>query len=313
MQFPDTLPTPLNSIRDAIRYCSSQMNLHQVYFGHGTTDSFAEACSLVLQAVQQDPCCHYSLFEFLLDAQLTEDESSLIMTWLSQRINQRCPLPYITQTAWFAGHAFFVDQRVLIPRSPFAELIHRQFDSFLSTSPSAILDLCCGGGCIGIAAAQAFDDATVHLIDIDSDALDVAQINIDAYGLDERVMTIQSDVLSTILQHSSLCPETGYDLILANPPYVDAQDMQDLPSEYHHEPSTALASGADGLDLTRQILQQAQDVLAEQGWLFIEVGNSMLAFEQYFDGLDYEWCELKQGGHGILAVDKNALNEFFSN
>lgn len=312
MQFPDTLPNPLNSIRDAIRYCSSQMNLHQVYFGHGTSDSFAEACSLVLQAIQQDPCCDQSLFEFLLDAVLTEDEQQVIMAWLAQRINQRCPLPYITQTAWFAGQAFYVDQRVLIPRSPFAELILKQFDSFLAASPTAILDLCCGGGCIGIAAAQAFDDATVHLIDIDSDALEVAQMNIDAYGLDDRVMTIQSDVLATILTTPSLCPESGYDLILANPPYVDAQDMDDLPPEYHHEPSLALASGDDGLDLTRRILQQAQHVLADNGWLFIEVGNSMLAFDQHFHALAYEWCELKQGGHGILAVNRDALREFFS-
>jgi ribosomal protein L3 glutamine methyltransferase len=210
-------------------------------------------------------------------------------------------VPYLTGEAWFAGMPFYVNPSVLIPRSPIAELIERGFYPWAHTPPERVLDLCCGGGCIGIACANYLPDTRVDLADISSDALVVAEDNIRRYGLEERVSCYQGDLFSAL-------PEGRcYDLIVCNPPYVDAADMASLPAEYLHEPVLALAAGKDGLDLLRVILAQAADYLNEQGILIVEVGNSWQALEQAFPHLPFMWFEFERGGHGVFLLDRAQL------
>lgn len=293
----------LDTFADWLRFSISQMQRHSVYFGHGTDNVWDEAMQLVLSALALPTALSEQQVQLLRDAKVTEDEANLMKAWLWRRTMEQTPLPYLTQTAWFANKPFYVDERVLIPRSPFAELIDNRFTPYLDkqSSPHAILDMCTGSACIAIALALAFEDAAVDAVDIDTDALDVASINIEQYQLEERVYPIQSDVYSALSGHK-------YDLIIANPPYVDAEDMADLPDEFHHEPEHALASGYDGLDLTVEILKGAVDHLNDDGWLFVEVGNSEVHVAERFDALELSWCELHRGGSGIFAISKRQLD-----
>ena len=202
---------------------------------------------------------------------------------------------------------FYVDERVLIPRSPFAELISNRFTPWLvePNSVNRILDLCTGSGCIAIALAQAFEQAQVDAVDISYEALEVTDININDYMLSDRVLPIQSDVFSGVEGQK-------YDLIVANPPYVDAEDMADLPREFHHEPELGLASGHDGLDVTRTILSEASNHLTDNGLLFVEVGNSMVHMDALYPNAPFEWIEFEQGGLGVFVISKKQLDEYFS-
>jgi ribosomal protein L3 glutamine methyltransferase len=218
-------------------------------------------------------------------------------------VQTRLPLPYLTHQAWFCDLPFYVDERVLIPRSPFAELINNQFVPYVK-EPLRILDLCTGGGCIAIALAHAFPEAQVDALDISQDALDVAQINIEEHGLVERVFPIKSDLLEQV-------EGQVYDLMVCNPPYVDAEDMDDLPAEFRHEPALALAAGDDGLDLVEKILKAAAMNLSANGWLFVEVGNSIVHFAQRFPDLDIELIDFDAGGEGIFVVSRATLAGYF--
>ena len=200
---------------------------------------------------------------------------------------------------------FYVDERVLIPRSPFAELIQNEFAPFVESTPANILDMCTGGACIAIALAHAYPEAQVDAVDISTDALEVADINIQEHGLSHRVYPIQSDLFSSLAGQK-------YDLIVTNPPYVDAEDMADLPEEYHHEPELALAAGDDGLDLVDIMLKEAPTYLNDGGWLFVEVGNSEVHMSERFSGLEVIWLEFENGGSGIFAVRKDTLVQYFS-
>jgi ribosomal protein L3 glutamine methyltransferase len=242
----------------------------------------------------------------LMHARLTSTEKNRLAELIAERINDCTPVPYLTNTAWFAGMPFYVDERVLIPRSPFAELINNRFAPWLEepSSVTRILDLCTGSACIAIALAQAFEDAQVDAVDISYEALEVADINISDYMLNDRVLPIQSDVFSGV-------PGQKYDLIVANPPYVDAEDMADLPREFHHEPELGLASGHDGLDVTRTILAEAAEHLTDNGLLFVEVGNSMVHMEELYPGAPFEWIEFEQGGLGVFVISKQQLVNYF--
>ncbi len=290
----------LNSILDYIRYAISEFNQHDVYYGHGTDNAWQEAHRLVFTALSlplnlssQDQQTFYA-------CKITESEKQQICEWIQERCEKGVPLPYLTEQAWFAGMPFYVDERVLIPRSPFAELIDKGFAPYLTTPPKIILDMCTGSACIAIALAHHFEQAQVDAVDIDTDALDVASINIEQYQLEERVFPMQSDLFENL-------GEQQYDLIVVNPPYVDAQDMHDLPREYLHEPVAALASGDDGLDLTVALLKQASKHMSDDAWLFVEVGNSEVNFTQRFNELSVSWCELTLGGSGIFAINKSQL------
>lgn len=282
----------LFTLRDYIRWALSEFHRHQVFFGHGHVSAWDEASQLVLNAVDlpwdTDPA--------VLDARLTPAERIRVLDFLRQRTEARRPLPYITGEAWFMGLPFHVDERVLIPRSPIAELIEQGFEPWLRPGPvERILDLCTGSGCIGIACAFAFPEAEVDLADISAEALDVAQKNIARHKLEDRVNACCGDLFEAV-------GDERYDLIVSNPPYVDADDLASMPAEYGHEPALALGSGADGLDITRRILRDAADHLSEDGLLVVEVGNSEVHLMSSQPELPLMWVELERGGNGVFVI-----------
>ncbi|MGB1238069.1 MAG: 50S ribosomal protein L3 N(5)-glutamine methyltransferase [Pseudomonadales bacterium] len=287
----------LETLRDFIRLCASQMKAHQVYMGHGHVSEIEEARQLVLAAVNLP----WDSEEWLLDARLLDAEKERALSFIERRVIAREPLPYIIKEAWFMGMPFHVDERVLVPRSPIAQLIETQFSPFLRPGPlDRVLDLCTGSGCIGIACAYAFEEAQVDLADISEDALVVAQQNIERHALEDQVRALHSDVFSGV--------EGRYDLIVSNPPYVDRDDVASMPAEYHHEPEIALGSGDDGLDLCKQILAQACDYLTEDGLLVVEVGNSEVHLMTQFPEVPFTWVDLPGGGNGIFAITAAELS-----
>lgn len=286
----------LKTVRDWLRFAVSRFSAGEVYCGHGTDNLWDEAVQLVMQTL------HLPMMDNVqyLDARLTKAERETVLERIERRVNGRVPVPYLTGEAWFMGLPFEVDERVLIPRSPIGEFLLEEGGPWLNGKPvERILDLCSGSGCIGIAAAWQFPDARVDLADISSGARDIAERNIERHGLADRVSAIESDLFSAL--------EGPYDLILANPPYVDAKDMADLPEEYRHEPELGLAAGADGLVLMERILRQASSYLPPDGVLVGEVGNSQPALEAAFPGLPFTWLAFENGGHGVFVLDAEAL------
>lgn len=291
----------LITIRDYIRFGVSALRLHDVHLGHGSNDPFAEATALVLQTLGLD----WSADAEILDAKLLPSERRAVVELIRRRVNERTPLGYLLNLAYFAGLPFYVDERVLVPRSPIAELIAGRFQPWLAVEPQRVLDLCTGSGCIAIAVATEFPEALVDAADISMDALSVASVNVEHHDLLERVNLIESDVFSKL-------PGQRYDLIVSNPPYVDAEDMADLPPEFEKEPELGLASGRDGLDLTRRILAEAADHLTDDGVLVVEVGNSQWALEQSFPDVPFEWVEFENGGQGVFVLSAAQCREFQS-
>lgn len=294
----DQLAAELISIRDYIRWGMSELLRGGAYFGHGTDNAYDEALQLVLHCLKLP----LDLPQTMLDARLTRDERLLILETFETRVDSRVPLPYLTGEAWFAGLPFCVDERVLIPRSPIAELIEAGFEPWLGgREPLRILDLCTGSGCIGIACAYAFPDAEVVLSDLSADALAVAQANIDRHGLGDRVQAVQSDLFAGLAGQR-------FDLIVSNPPYVDATDLAEMPSEYRHEPELALAAGEDGLTIVRRMLSEARHHLHEDGLLVVEVGNSAPALEAAYPSVGFTWIEFQRGGDGVFALTAAELD-----
>src|SRR5690606_14479252 len=228
----------------------SRFHAEDLFFGHGTDNSWDEARLLVLGALHLP----FDIADSYLDCRLEDDEHEAVQQLLRRRIDERIPAAYLLGEAWFAGLAFIVDARVLVPRSPLAEQIQRRFRPWLAKEPARILDLCTGSGCIGIACAYEFPEAEVVLADLSFEALEVANQNIERHSLDERVYTVQGDGFDGL-------PKQRFDLIVSNPPYVDAEDFADMPAEYQHEPELGLACGEDGLDLVRRMLAEAADHL----------------------------------------------------
>ena len=268
------------------------------FYGHGTDNAWDEAVQLVLPTLYL-PLDIPSEVRF---SRLTSSERLRIVERVIRRINERTPVAYMTNKAWFCGMEFFVDERVLVPRSPIGELIENGFEPFLAESPTRIMDLCTGSGCIGIACAHAFPEAEVDLVDISTDALEVAEQNIQDHGLEQQVIPLRSDLLRDV-------PKDQYDLIVTNPPYVDQEDMNSLPDEFRHEPELGLAAGTDGLKLVRRILANAPDYLKENGVLICEVGNSMIHMEEQYPNIPFTWIEFENGGHGVFMMTREQLLE----
>lgn len=287
----------LLTVRDWIRWGATQFNKSELFFGHGTDNPWDEAVQLVLWVTRMP----WQQLEQIADTRLTTDEKQQLIELYRQRIEERLPAPYITGVAYFAGLDFQVTRDVLIPRSPIAELIEQGFEPWLTEEPLRILDLCTGSGCIGIACAVAFPGAVVELSDISPEALKVAQLNIEKHQLQEQASVLQSDLFGNVTH--------TYDLIVSNPPYVDAEDMNALPQEFQVEPRLALESGADGLDFTRRLLREAETYLNDNGLLVVEVGNSWLALEQAYPAVPFTWLELEHGGHGVFVMTKAQLVE----
>ncbi|WP_304640520.1 50S ribosomal protein L3 N(5)-glutamine methyltransferase [Pseudomonas sp.] len=289
----------LSTIRDLIRWGVSRFHEAGLYFGHGTDNAWDESRLLVLHAL----FLPWETPGDYLDCRVTESEREGVIDLLQQRIDRRIPAAYLTGHARFAGLDFVVDERVLVPRSPIAELIAKRFEPWLECDPERVLDLCTGSGCIGIACAQVFPESEVVLADLSMDALAVAEQNIELHQLHDRVETRWSDGFDGM-------PGERFDLIVSNPPYVDAEDMADLPEEFQHEPEMGLACGADGLDLVRRILQEAADYLTDNGVLVVEVGNSMVHVIAEWPEVDFEWVEFRHGGHGVFVLSAEQCRRY---
>lgn len=294
----DEAVNELATVNDMMRWAVSHFNGAGLFYGHGTDNAWDEAVQLVLPTIHLPPY----ISEEIRTARLTRSERQLIAELVSRRVVERIPAPYLTNKAWFCGLEFYVDERVIVPRSPIAELIGNRFAPWLQHEPQRIMDLCTGSGCIAIALAQAFPEAEVDAIDISGDALDVTQINIEMYGLEQQVIPLSSDLFN------HLPAGDKYDLIVSNPPYVDADDMFDLPDEFRHEPELALAAGEDGLILAKRILASAGDFLNEEGVLVVEVGNSYVELQAQYPDVPFTWVEFAQGGLGVFVMTKAQLD-----
>ncbi|MFZ2315630.1 MAG: 50S ribosomal protein L3 N(5)-glutamine methyltransferase [Gammaproteobacteria bacterium] len=291
--------TELKTIRDFIRYATSQFNKAGIYYGHGTDNAWDEAVALVLHTAG----LKHDVNHAVLDANLISEERSKLFELIEKRAKDRIPVPYLTNEAWFLEQPFYVDERVLIPRSPIAELIENQFSPFIEEEQvQRILDLCTGSGCIAIGCAQAFPDANVDASDISSDALIVANINVLKHHVEDQVTLHQSDLFNNL-------PQKKYDIIVSNPPYVSIEEMAALPNEYKHEPALGLVAGTDGLDLAKRILRNAPNYLQPHGILIVEVGNSEVALAEQYPDVPFTWLEFERGGGGVFLLTAEQLAE----
>ncbi len=287
-----------DSLRELIESTAQQFQQAELYYGHGTEDAAADAYYLVMCKLGLDFDCDESELEKPVSQQNVDKINELI----HMRIHKRIPVAYLVKQAWFAGLEFYVDERVLIPRSPIAELIYEQFKPWVNLEQVRhILDIGTGSACIAIACAYVFPEVKVHAVDIDQDALDVARKNIDLHELNDRVTLFKTDLFNEL-------PRQQYDIIISNPPYVSNDEMQTLPDEYRHEPKHALEAKDDGLALVNRILKQAGDYLTDNGILIVEVGNSMQILIDKYPDIPFHWFEFEYGGDGVFLLTKLQLN-----
>ena len=294
----------LVTVADYIRYINTVFSESDIFLGHGTACFWDEAVFAVAGALN----IPFEKLDFCKDCVVTEAEAARLADIVQQRVVEHKPLAYLLNKIWFCGLEFYVDERVIIPRSPLAETINNQFAGVLKPERvQRVLDLCTGSGCIGLACVHALPHAEVDLVDICPDALEVAQINIENLDCLEVAVPMQSDLFSAIPSG------VKYDLIVSNPPYVDVEDLEAMPAEFQHEPSLALAGGgADGLDIVRRILKEAAEYLTDHGVLLVEVGNSMLHIEQAFPECDFDWLQFENGGDGVFKLTKAQLLTYFA-
>ena len=290
--------TQLYTLRDLLRFAVSRFNEAGLFFGHGSVSAYDEAAYLILHTL------HLPLdrLEPFLDARLTATELEQVLGIIERRATEKIPAAYLTNEAWLGDFSFFVDERVIVPRSFIAELLREQLAPWIET-PGQIksaLDLCTGSGCLAILLAYAFPNATIDAVDISAGALEVAQKNVADYNLEHGVNLIQSDLFAGLGKRT-------YDLIISNPPYVSAEAMAALPEEYCHEPEKALASGVDGLEATRTILNEAAGHLTEQGLLVVEIGHNRGRLEQVYPETPFTWLETSAGDEFVFLLKRNQL------
>ncbi len=285
-----------NSLREAILAGAQQFEQARLGHTHGMPEAIDEAVYLALSALGLP----HDLPAGDFDRSLSAEDKNRIAAFYAKRL-QRIPASYITNRAWFAGLEFYVDERVLIPRSPFAELIGQRFSPWVDASRvHSILDLCTGSGCIAIAIAKAFEQAQVTASDLSADALAVAQINRERHQLQSRLQLIQSDLFESI-------PPQRFDLIVSNPPYVSEQEMRELNAEFDHEPALGLAAGEQGLDIVLPLLQQAADYLSDDGVLIVEVGYTWPVLQDALPRVPFMWLEFEYGGEGVFLLTAEQL------
>ncbi len=291
-------PTPFTTIRDLLRFAVTRFNSAKLFFGHGSADALDEAAYLILHTLKLP----LDKLEPFLDARLLPDEVSHVLAVLERRVVDRVPAAYITNEAWLGTYAFYVDERVIVPRSFIAELIPQHFSPWVSEPDEVknVLELCTGSGCLAIMMADAFPDAVVDAVDISADALAVAERNVRTYQLEGRVNLIASDLYQNV-------PFKKYDLIITNPPYVNAVSMGQLPQEYKREPQIALAGGDDGMDLVRKIVKGAAERLTPDGILMVEIGNEREFAEKAFGHLGLTWLTTSAGDDMVFLLTADQL------
>jgi ribosomal protein L3 glutamine methyltransferase len=292
---PSTSP---ETVRELIEWGADRLDAAGLVYGHGTDNAYDEAAMLVLSALRLD----MNLPSADLDARVDAAGIRQARELLDMRIATRKPAAYLIHEAWFAGMPFYVDERVLVPRSPIAELIESRFTPWIRTERvTRILDLCTGSGCIACACAREFPGAHVDASDVSAEALSVARRNVVRHGLEQQVTLIESDLFAAV-------PEDSYDIIVSNPPYVPGDEVGQLPVEYRHEPSIGLAAGGDGLDIVIRILNNAHRYLSETGILVVEVGHAWQALEDLFSDVPFTWLEFEFGGEGVFLLEREQLD-----
>ncbi|OGV75984.1 MAG: ribosomal protein L3 N(5)-glutamine methyltransferase [Methylotenera sp. RIFCSPLOWO2_02_FULL_45_14] len=290
--------TELFTIRDWIRFAVSQFEASDIFYGHGTDNAYDEAVWLIMSALHLP----MDTLDNFLDARLTEAERTKLANFIEQRITKHTPTAYLLKEAWLQGLKFYVDERVLIPRSFIAELLANSLSPWIEFPEmiKSAADICTGSGCLGVLLASAFPNAAIDVIDISQDAIDVANINIANYGLEAQITAIKSDMFSALKGKK-------YDVIISNPPYVDAPAMAALPAEYRNEPQLALGSGVAGLDHTHTILREAANYLSDDGILIVEIGHNREALEAAYPNIIFNWLEVSSGNEFVFLLTKSQL------
>lgn len=282
----------LQSVRDLLRFAISRFEEAKLFYGHGTQNAYDEAAYLILHTLRLP----IDRLEPFLDAKLLPQEVAAVVNILRRRVEERKPAAYLTQEAWLCDYRFYVDERVIVPRSFIAELLREQLQPWVDYPElvHSALDMCTGSGCLAIMMAEAFPDAKIDAVDLSPEALAVARRNVDEYGLQDRIELLQSDLYRHL-------DGRQYDLIISNPPYVNAPSMDELPAEYRAEPELALASGEDGLDAVREIIAAAPRFLTPHGLLIVEIGHNRDELEASFPELPFTWLETS-GGDGFVFM-----------
>ncbi|CAH2892929.1 MULTISPECIES: 50S ribosomal protein L3 N(5)-glutamine methyltransferase [Paraburkholderia] len=284
---------PFSTVRDLLRFAVSRFNQSGLSFGHGSANAYDEAAYLVLHTLHLP----LDLLDPFMDARLSAAEIDAVLNVIERRATERVPAAYITQEAWMHGFRFYVDERAIVPRSFIGELLQDGLQPYVEDPEqvSAVLELCTGSGCLAILAAHAFPNADIDAVDLSAPALEVAARNVDDYKLEERIALFEGDLYAPLA-------ERRYDVIISNPPYVNAASMQELPAEYKHEPEMALAGGSDGMDIVRRIIAEARNWLTEDGVLVIEIGNERQHVEAAFGGLNLVWLSTSAGDDNVFLI-----------
>ena len=299
-QTPAQTIQTLATVRDYIRWGASRFAEAKLFHGHDTVTALDDAAALVLHSLHLP----YNLSESYFSAQLTVDERHKIVDLINHRINTRVPSAYLMHEAIFAGLPFYVDERVLVPRSPIAELIREQFSPWVEPDQiHHVLDLCTGSACIAIACAYAFPDAQVDAVDLSEEALEVAKINVAKHEVEDQLTLHHSDLFNAL-------PAQKYDLIVSNPPYVAIAEWEQLPAEFHAEPEMGFTGGESGLDLVIKILVDSAEYISEQGILIVEVGSSAETLQKQFPEVPFYWLNFEHGGDGVFLLTAEQVFQF---
>ncbi len=292
------MPLPFQTLRDLLRHAVTRFNTEKLFFGHGSDNAYDEAAYLLLHTLKLP----LDQLEPFLDARLTEAEIATLLSLIERRAKDRVPVAYLTHEALLGDYRFYVDERVIVPRSFIAELIPEQFQPWIADPDEVthVLELCTGSGCLAIMLADAFPNARVDAIDLSADALDVAKRNVDDYHLQDRIALLRSDLYDDL-------PKRKYDLIVTNPPYVNSASMAKLPAEFLNEPQIALAGGADGMDLVRRIVAGAKERLTPNGVLVVEIGNEFAHAEAAFAAFELTWLSTSAGDEAVFLLTADQL------
>lgn len=289
---------PFQTLRDLLRHAVTRFTTEGLFFGHGSSSAYDEAAYLILHTLKLP----IDKLDPFLDARLLPEEISAVLAMIDRRTSERLPAAYLTNEAWLTDYRFYVDERVIVPRSYIAELIPEHFQPWVGDAWNVhhVLELCTGSGCLAIMLADAFPNAQVDAVDLSADALEVAKRNVEDYQLEKRVHLIESDLYKKL-------PPQKYDLIISNPPYVNSKAMASLPAEYRHEPQMALAGGNDGMDLVRRIVKGAKERLTTRGILIVEIGNEFAHAETAFHDLGLTWLSTSAGDASVFLLTADQL------